>query len=106
VAYAAGVGVDQPSLDAVALVVSELVSNAAVAARTAEIELRLEARGTVMHVEVADDGPGVPHLVKGSERGGYGLHLLEAVCRAWGYTPLHRGKTTWADIPVGWCDGD
>jgi PAS domain S-box-containing protein len=82
------------------LVTSELTSNA-VKGAAAEIHLRLSRGDTVLRLEVDDDGPGEPHVVEGTESGGWGLHVVEEVSTAWGVIPLPAGgKTVWAEIPI------
>ncbi len=91
--------------ETVAIVVSELVTNAVLHART-DIELRLEQLDDTVRVEIHDDGPGLPR--RGDDAfpaehplprdHGYGLMLVEMLTRAWGVTPAETGKTVWATI--------
>ncbi len=67
------------------LVASELVTNAAVHARTA-LELRVELRGSQMHVAVKDQDPNlgpVQAAKQGTDRG-RGLAIVDRVAAAWG----------------------
>jgi PAS domain S-box-containing protein len=82
------------------LITSELTSNA-VKDSAAEVRIRLSRGDAVLRIEVDDDGPGAPHLLEGSESGGWGLRVVEEVSTAWGVIPLPAGgKTVWAEIPI------
>ena len=83
------------ALDA-AIVTSELVSNAARVATV--VEVRFALQGPVLRIEVDDDGEGEPHLIDGSENGGFGLRLVEELSSRWG-CDIDRGtKTVWAEV--------
>ena len=67
------------------LVASELVTNAVVHART-ELELRVELRGSRLHVAVKDQDPNlgpVQAARQGADRG-QGLAIVDRVAAAWG----------------------
>lgn len=71
-------------IDDAELVVSELVTNAVRAgARTVQVALDLH-RG-VLELDVTDDGPGWPRLVRPGERDprGRGLVLVDALADRW-----------------------
>lgn len=88
------------------LVVSELVTNAVRHAGTA-IVIRLVLGEGGLTVRVADQGPGVPHVVPPDERlvGGRGLAIVEELADAWGVDADRGGKAVWCflrtRIPVG-----
>ena len=88
----------EPLRDATALVVSELVTNAVLHARTPlEVSLLREPDG--VRVSVTDGGEGLPqtHPTLGLGTTGRGLLLLEALALSWGVEPLPEGgKTVWA----------
>jgi serine/threonine-protein kinase RsbW len=88
-----------PSLSQdVALVTSELVSNATRVARD-RILVKVVANGDEVTVAVTDDGPGVPHLrhPEPDEPTGRGLLLVDAVADRWGVEPVEpHGKVVWA----------
>ncbi|MEV8452790.1 ATP-binding protein [Streptomyces sp. NPDC052095] len=89
--------------DDVALVVSELTANAVLHGNVSgrDFELRLLALPDSVRVEVSDSrGERVPELgAPEPEAGsGYGLHLVEALSRAWGVRPRIVGKTVWAEV--------
>lgn len=79
-------------------VVTELVNNAVVHARTPmEVMLRLRERRLDISVR---DGSTVAPTSRGpaspTAPGGRGLMMVEAVAQRWGYTPLDGGKVVWA----------
>jgi CheY-like chemotaxis protein len=82
------------------IVVSELVTNAVMHAKSAP-ELRLSLNGATLRVEVRDDGPGTPEPQPPSETGehGRGMHLVAALAAAWGMDlPQDDGKVVWAEL--------
>jgi serine/threonine-protein kinase RsbW len=83
------------------LLVSELVTNALVHARTSA-RLWISVTGAIARVEVTDDGPGQPRLRVPGPDGGYGLWLTDTLARSWGVN--HRddtpGKTVWFSVPL------
>jgi anti-sigma regulatory factor (Ser/Thr protein kinase) len=91
----------------VALVVTELVTNAVLHARSAPI-LTVAVGPSAIRVEVFDDGPGTPRLRPlGDEpvTSGRGLALVDMVAESWGVAPSGPGgapgKTVWAVIAAG-----
>ena len=80
------------------LVISELVTNAAVHGR-GKIILRLQLDGQTIRGEVVDDGAGFEHEIRerGPEDiGGRGLFLVDALTNRWG---IHEGTThVWFEI--------
>jgi CheY-like chemotaxis protein/anti-sigma regulatory factor (Ser/Thr protein kinase) len=94
-------GVAADSLDDALLVVSELVTNAVVHART-DCELRLGLSPGSVRIEVVDGGGGTPDPLPPSRTRphGRGLNLIDAVTSAWGVDPrTGGGKLVWAEIP-------
>jgi anti-sigma regulatory factor (Ser/Thr protein kinase) len=86
------------------LLVSELVTNALVHARTSA-RLRVSVTDGDARVEVTDDGPGQPRLRVPGPDGGYGLWLTDTLSRSWGVThrddtPGSSGKTVWFTVPL------
>ena len=81
----------------VALVVSELVTNAVMHANSV-VDFELSRDAGSIGISVTDFGPGIPALREaGESSGGYGLRVVEMVASAWGYellTPF--GKRVWA----------
>jgi CheY-like chemotaxis protein len=84
------------------LVVSELVTNAVVHARSAS-ELRLVPGAETLRIEVADDDRAVPDpVVAGKDdEHGRGLLLVAVLSAAWGTEARDQGgKVVWADVPL------
>jgi anti-sigma regulatory factor (Ser/Thr protein kinase) len=91
------------SLDALALLVSELVSNAVLhsdASPASPIVLRARLVGDeAIRIEVIDEGSGfaaVPREPAGLE-GGYGLMLVDSEARSWGID-RRFGTCAWFEI--------
>ena len=86
------------------LLVSELVTNALVHARTSA-RLWISLTDGDARVEVTDDGPGQPRMRVPGPDGGYGLWLTDTLARSWGVThpdgtPGSSGKTVWFTVPL------
>ena len=93
-----GVGVDE---DDVALMVSELVTNVGLHART-EAFVRVTLRDGCLRVEVSDHSA-VPIQVRPHAPGaetGRGLRIVEALAEDWGVRADDGGKTVWFEVPV------
>ncbi len=88
--------------DAVALLVSELVTNSVLHARTS-MELSLESSGEQLRVAVADDNPQIPQQRRYSRESatGRGLKLVEALSSSWGIETRVDGKSVWFTISTG-----
>ena len=81
------------------LLVSELVTNAVLHARSAS-ELVVRRVDTGIRVEVRDDSPAAPSprsysLDAGTGRG---LLLVESLAARWGSTPGNLGKSVWFEL--------
>jgi two-component sensor histidine kinase len=89
----------EPMRDELALVVSELVTNAV---RHAEPPVRLEIQADDQRVTVAvaDGSPGrpVPHVAAEDAEGGRGLAMIDLLAAATGERPNPPGKTVWAAL--------
>lgn len=87
--------------DAVALVASELVTNAIVHGRPA-VQVNLRLAGPVLVLEVHDGGhlPPSRRVAAEQDENGRGLLLVEAMTTRWGYRATEGGKVVWAEIPV------
>jgi anti-sigma regulatory factor (Ser/Thr protein kinase) len=86
--------------DAVLLVLTELLGNAVCHART-PVTVRLEARPTVIRIEVCDGSPDRPtrRAAGSGESDGRGLAIVDAItARHWGSECLEHGKLVWAEI--------
>lgn len=93
-------------VESASLVVSELVTNAVLHARTAiGVVITLLDDGAV-RLEVSDDSSALPQRRLYSEASGTGrgLVLVNALSAGWGVAPRHdaEGKTVWAELaPLG-----
>lgn len=90
----------EPLGDDLALIVSELVTNAV---RYAEppVELEIEAGETTVTVAVGDGSPGRPtaRAADVDAEGGRGLPLIDLLAAETGVRPSPPGKTVWAALP-------
>ncbi|MGP2437844.1 SpoIIE family protein phosphatase [Streptomyces sp. JW3] len=90
-------------VDAVLLVVSELVTNALVHTE-GPVRLHLTLVGDRLRIAVADSSPRTPAKptsIGWEATGGRGILLVEAVSAAWGTLPVSGGKQVWSELPVG-----
>jgi anti-anti-sigma regulatory factor len=85
--------------DRAQLIVTELVSNAIVHART-EMKLQVVLRDPYLHIALADGSRRAPRRLPGGGRafGGRGLILVETLSAGWGSTPTRDGKVVWATL--------
>jgi anti-sigma regulatory factor (Ser/Thr protein kinase) len=81
------------------LVVSELVTNAVLHART-PIEVQVLLGAGTLRIEVTDSGLDRPHVWAERDRGGRGLPIVEAVASGWGVLDQGSRKTVWCEIAV------
>ncbi|MER6616423.1 SpoIIE family protein phosphatase [Streptomyces xantholiticus] len=89
-------------MDAIQLVVSELVTNAVVHT-LGDVRLDLTLAGDRLRVAVTDSLPRTPvkpTTVDWEATGGRGLLLIEAMSEAWGSVPVGGGKQVWSEIAV------
>jgi anti-sigma regulatory factor (Ser/Thr protein kinase) len=97
-------GVSPTTAGDVALVVSELLTNAALHGNgPVELVLRLTGQA-VLRIEVVDTDPRVPEPRQPHQPGvpgGHGLHIVEKICAGWGVVPGAGGKTVWSEIRPG-----
>jgi anti-sigma regulatory factor (Ser/Thr protein kinase) len=91
------------ALDTVRLLVSELVTNSIVHGGGGHpVEVSVYENSNGLRVEVSDCGPGVVPApgAMGSERGGFGLFLVERLADHWGVT--RDGSTrVWFELTQG-----
>ena len=90
-----------PAIDDATLLVSELVTNAILHART-PIDLVVRKVKTAVRVEVFDEGSGVaqPIYPDLEAAAGRGLGLVQAVATRWGVDDADIGKTVWFEIAL------
>lgn len=90
------------SADTVAVLVSELVTNAVLHAYGPHVRVRVLNHGLRLRVEVSDGSPElpVPRHARSSAESGRGLPIVEALAVAWGTEARADGKTAWFEIGV------
>ncbi|WP_420341238.1 ATP-binding protein [Streptomyces werraensis] len=97
-------GIEGESVDAVELIVSELVTNSVTHAGTGRVWCRLERADGVVRIEVCDEGrgwSGVPEPLGagGSEdECGRGLFLVAHAASSWGSYQAQAGRVVWAHV--------
>lgn len=90
-------------VDTVVLLVSEVVTNAVLHARS-DIRVSLEVRSDTARVEVVDSSPAPPRLHRFhiESATGRGLRLLDQLSMAWGVEPAltddGTGKVVWFEV--------
>ncbi|MHB9857287.1 SpoIIE family protein phosphatase [Streptomyces sp. YIM S03343] len=95
-------GVTDDVMDAVLLVVSELVTNALVHTE-GQVRLDLTLVNERLRVAVADASPRTPvkpTSIGWEATGGRGLLLVEAVSVVWGTVPVSGGKQVWSELAL------
>jgi anti-sigma regulatory factor (Ser/Thr protein kinase) len=79
------------------VVVSELVTNAVVHARSEPVVVALFDDGR-LRIEVHDDDRSPPVVLPaGGPGGGFGMRLVTAMCDTWGWSSTETGKTVWTE---------
>ncbi|MYZ11474.1 ATP-binding protein [Streptomyces sp. SID2999] len=91
--------------DDLALIVSELVTNAVLHGRTApgrQVEVTLDHSAGRVRVEVRDTGEGMPRRRPRVPLAvsGRGLEIVDSLSEKWGVTAQIVGKTVWAELVV------
>jgi anti-sigma regulatory factor (Ser/Thr protein kinase) len=88
---------DDDWLTVVALILTELVSNAVRhAGGCAAVDLQSDGQ-TIL--TVTDRSPVHPRLQGSFDDGGRGLLIVDALCRRWGTDSRGTGKRVWAELP-------
>lgn len=90
------------SADTIALLVSEVATNAVLHAYGREVRVRVLDRGLRLRVEVVDGSPALPAPRNASTRDedGRGMLLVEALAVAWGVEERRDGKAVWFEVGV------
>lgn len=95
-------------VDAVMLLVSELVTNSAIHART-DIVVSVFFDRERVNLTVHDDDAAPPTArepLAGGEVGGYGLRLVDELSESWGWhEDIGGGKSVWCAVTADECDG-
>jgi serine/threonine-protein kinase RsbW len=90
------------------LLVSELVTNGVLHAKTpaAILRLRLETAEGFLRIEVQDADPSWPRrrTPAGLDESGFGLVLVDALADKWGVRDTPPGKTVWTELTTGWSE--
>jgi anti-sigma regulatory factor (Ser/Thr protein kinase) len=87
-----------PTADTTELLVSELVTNAVVHARS-DVELTISNLGDRTLVEVRDASPRLPEPAPPAlGPNGRGLHLVSMLASRWGSQRTATGKTVWFEV--------
>ncbi len=86
-------------VEAASLLLSELVTNSIVHART-DVEVRLIADDHMVRAEVSDGNPTVPSSRRARELAGTGrgLQLIDQLSTRWGVSSSDVGKTVWFEL--------
>jgi anti-sigma regulatory factor (Ser/Thr protein kinase) len=85
--------------DDVELLLTELVTNVIIHART-RFEVRVEPAGDGVRVEVLDGNPAmpVPGTLAAGALSGRGLTLVQSISARWGAQPEEEGKVVWFEV--------
>lgn len=91
----------EPAIDDATLLVSELVTNAILHARS-PVHLVVRKVKVSVRVEVYDEGSGIaqPLYPELEATAGRGLGLVQAVAARWGIDDVDMGKTVWFEIAL------
>jgi len=86
-------------LDTVELLVSELVTNAVLHARS-EVDVSVQLLPDRVRIEVADESPeGIRRrALTADQSSGRGISMVESLALAWGVTTKRSGKSVWFEI--------
>lgn len=97
-----GVLAGHPTCCDAELLMCELVTNAVQhAADSARVTVAVTRRGTVVHVDVIDDGcTGLPHWreTDGRDEDGRGFLLVNALAARWGFLREQSGTCVWFEL--------
>jgi anti-sigma regulatory factor (Ser/Thr protein kinase) len=93
---AAGSALGDRGLDALRILVSEVVANVVVHART-RMQVNAHVTQGCVRIEVTDDLPPDPDVRPGSGES-YGLRLVDALAARWGVDARPNGKTVWFEV--------
>ena len=89
------------TLDTIALLVTELVTNAILHARTT-LQLTLDTRPGLVRISVEDSSNELPTLQHYASDAvtGRGLALVEQLASSWGVESTATGKLVWCHVPT------
>lgn len=94
------VGQCPAAIDTARLLVSELVTNALLHARSPQAEVTIRVADGHAHLAVSDNSPDLPQRppLDPSTVGGFGMHIVDDLSHTWGVTPTGHGKTVWVEL--------
>jgi anti-sigma regulatory factor (Ser/Thr protein kinase) len=95
---------DQPLIENMRLLVTELVANSVKHADAEHIALKVVVGSRAVLVEVADEGPGFQptgRLEDQDQSSGWGLFLVDRLADRWGVAREHRGTRVWFELRRG-----
>ena len=89
------------AVDTATLLVSELVTNAILHARS-DVDLVLTETDGHLRVEVHDASPEAPQVraYDATSMTGRGLAMVQSFAARWGVKPLPAGKAVWFELPI------
>jgi anti-sigma regulatory factor (Ser/Thr protein kinase) len=89
-------------VDDVALVISELATNAIAANAATTVTVSVTIDDHQVRLAVFDDGTGVPEIQRPSDNteGGRGLLMVDQLSHEWGVFPSEGGKQVWATFAL------
>jgi len=90
-----------PAYEAAEMLVSEVVTNAVLHART-ELTVEVVRHGDMVRVSVTDLSPVIPRMraYATDSSTGRGLRLIATLAVAWGVDRTAAGKRVWFDVPT------
>lgn len=90
------------SAETVAVLVSEIATNAVLHADGHKLRVRVLEVGLRLRIEVRDGSPKlpIPRRAPSHAENGRGLALVDALATRWGVEAQLDGKTTWFEIEV------
>lgn len=87
-------------IESASLVVSEVVTNAVIHARS-DADLLIERMPTALRISVTDRGSGLVSQPGTSvSDGGRGLLIVQQLSTSWGAEPTGDGNRVWAELPI------
>ncbi len=91
----------EPARDAVALMVTEVVSNAVLhGCSSARDEVLIEVRAGDQAIAIAVHDPGVGTDVSAARDGGFGLSIVDQLATRWGMEHEPAGTLVWFELAV------
>jgi anti-sigma regulatory factor (Ser/Thr protein kinase) len=95
---------DQPSVDKLRLLVTELVTNSVRHAAARKVDLEAQVVDGGVRVEVTDEGPGFDPREQdrsASRESGWGLFLVERLAERWGVRRDGTRTQVWFELRPG-----